>query len=102
MRRARRLGGVRVRARFVQRAGDHEIKRGVRPANGTIRDCTEEDWAFSVDLNMTAMFRMCRVSNSVISQVSPSAWKSAISSGSPASVSGTGSTPFSAAVTSVG
>ncbi len=29
-------------------------------ANGTILDCTEEDWAFSVDLNMTAMFRMCK------------------------------------------
>lgn len=29
-------------------------------ANGTILDCTEEDWAFSVDLNLTAMFRMCR------------------------------------------
>ncbi|OYU18802.1 MAG: NAD(P)-dependent oxidoreductase [Rhodobacteraceae bacterium PARR1] len=29
-------------------------------ANGTILDCTDEDWAFSVDLNMTAMFRMCR------------------------------------------
>ncbi|MEZ5796730.1 MAG: SDR family oxidoreductase [Paracoccaceae bacterium] len=29
-------------------------------ANGTILDCSEEDWAFSVDLNVTAMFRMCR------------------------------------------
>lgn len=29
-------------------------------ANGTILDCSDEDWAFSVDLNMTAMFRMCR------------------------------------------
>ncbi|MCB6178370.1 SDR family oxidoreductase [Rhodobacter sp. Har01] len=29
-------------------------------ANGTILDCTEEDWAFSLDLNVTAMFRMCR------------------------------------------
>ncbi|QYZ68466.1 SDR family oxidoreductase [Neotabrizicola shimadae] len=29
-------------------------------ANGTILDCTEEDWAFSIDLNLTAMFRMCR------------------------------------------
>lgn len=29
-------------------------------AAGTILDCTEEQWAFSVDLNMTAMFRMCR------------------------------------------
>jgi 2-keto-3-deoxy-L-fuconate dehydrogenase len=29
-------------------------------ANGTILDCDEETWAFSVDLNLTAMFRMCR------------------------------------------
>jgi 2-keto-3-deoxy-L-fuconate dehydrogenase len=29
-------------------------------AHGTILDCTEEDWAFSVELNLTAMFRMCR------------------------------------------
>ncbi len=29
-------------------------------ANGTILDCTEEDWAFSLDLNVTAMFRMCK------------------------------------------
>jgi len=29
-------------------------------ANGTILDCDEEQWAFSLDLNMTAMFRMCR------------------------------------------
>lgn len=29
-------------------------------ANGTILECSEEDWAFSVDLNMTAMFRMCK------------------------------------------
>ena len=29
-------------------------------ANGTLLDCTEEDWAFSLDLNITAMFRMCR------------------------------------------
>ena len=29
-------------------------------ANGTILDCDEESWAFSVDLNLTAMFRMCR------------------------------------------
>lgn len=29
-------------------------------ANGTILECSDEDWAFSVDLNMTAMFRMCR------------------------------------------
>ncbi len=28
-------------------------------ANGTILDCSEEDWAFSLDLNVTAMFRMC-------------------------------------------
>jgi 2-keto-3-deoxy-L-fuconate dehydrogenase len=29
-------------------------------AAGTILDCTEEDWAFSLDLNVTAMFRMCK------------------------------------------
>jgi 2-keto-3-deoxy-L-fuconate dehydrogenase len=29
-------------------------------ANGTILDCTEEQWAFSVDLNLTAMYRMTR------------------------------------------
>ena len=29
-------------------------------ANGTLLDCSEEDWAFSLDLNITAMFRMCR------------------------------------------
>nr|WP_207623723.1 SDR family oxidoreductase [Rhodobacter calidifons] len=29
-------------------------------ANGTILDCNEEQWAFSVDLNLTAMYRMCR------------------------------------------
>jgi 2-keto-3-deoxy-L-fuconate dehydrogenase len=29
-------------------------------AAGTLLDCDEEQWAFSVSLNMTAMFRMCR------------------------------------------
>ena len=29
-------------------------------AAGTILDCTEEQWAFSMSLNMTAMYRMCR------------------------------------------
>lgn len=29
-------------------------------AGGTILDCDEEQWAFSLDLNMTAMYRMCR------------------------------------------
>ena len=29
-------------------------------ANGTILECSEEDWDFSVDINMTAMFRMCK------------------------------------------
>jgi 2-keto-3-deoxy-L-fuconate dehydrogenase len=29
-------------------------------ANGTILDCSEEEWAFSLDLNLTAMYRMCR------------------------------------------
>ncbi|MFY9237887.1 MAG: SDR family oxidoreductase [Roseovarius sp.] len=29
-------------------------------ANGTILDCDEDQWAFSLDLNMTAMYRMLR------------------------------------------
>ena len=29
-------------------------------AAGTILDCDEDQWSFSLDLNMTAMFRMCR------------------------------------------
>ncbi|MDP1668394.1 SDR family oxidoreductase [Phaeovulum sp.] len=29
-------------------------------ANGTILECDEDQWAFSLDLNMTAMYRMCR------------------------------------------
>lgn len=29
-------------------------------AAGSILDCDEESWAFSLDLNMTAMYRMCR------------------------------------------
>ena len=29
-------------------------------AAGSILDCDENQWAFSVDLNMTAMYRMCR------------------------------------------
>ncbi len=29
-------------------------------ASGSILDCDEEAWAFSVDLNITAMYRMCR------------------------------------------
>ena len=29
-------------------------------ANGTILDCDEDQWTFSVDLNLTAMYRMCR------------------------------------------
>ncbi|MCV6592416.1 MAG: SDR family oxidoreductase, partial [Silicimonas sp.] len=29
-------------------------------ANGTILDCDEDDWALSVDLNVTAMYRMMR------------------------------------------
>ena len=29
-------------------------------AAGTILDCDEAQWAFSVDLNLTAMYRMCR------------------------------------------
>ena len=29
-------------------------------AAGTILDCDEDQWTFSMDLNMTAMYRMCR------------------------------------------
>lgn len=29
-------------------------------AHGTILDCDEDEWAFSNDLNVTAMYRMCR------------------------------------------
>ena len=29
-------------------------------AAGSILDCDDDQWAFSLDLNMTAMFRMCR------------------------------------------
>lgn len=29
-------------------------------AAGTILDCDEDQWAFSLDLNLTAMYRMCR------------------------------------------
>ncbi len=29
-------------------------------AAGTILDCGEDQWAFSLDLNLTAMYRMCR------------------------------------------
>ncbi len=29
-------------------------------ANGTILDCSEQDWDFSFDLNVKAMYRMCR------------------------------------------
>src|SRR5690606_3822952 len=28
--------------------------------SGTILDCDEEQWAFSLSLNMTAMYRICR------------------------------------------
>ena len=29
-------------------------------ASGTILECDEDQWAFSLDLNLTAMYRMCR------------------------------------------
>jgi 2-keto-3-deoxy-L-fuconate dehydrogenase len=29
-------------------------------ANGSILDCSQEDWDFSFDLNVTSMFRMCK------------------------------------------
>ncbi|MDQ2067246.1 SDR family oxidoreductase [Xinfangfangia sp. CPCC 101601] len=29
-------------------------------ANGSILDCSDEDWAFSMDVNVSSMFRMCK------------------------------------------
>ncbi len=34
--------------------------RPKRPERMGILDCDEAQWAFSLDLNMTAMYRMCR------------------------------------------
>ena len=49
-------------AAAVERAGPLDILFNCAGfvAHGTILDCTDADWEFSVDLNVTAMFRMCR------------------------------------------
>lgn len=49
-------------ARAVARLPDPDILFNCAGfvATGTILDCDEDQWAFSVDLNLTAMFRMCR------------------------------------------
>jgi 2-keto-3-deoxy-L-fuconate dehydrogenase len=49
-------------ARVVEGAGDIDILfncAGV-VANGSILDCTEEQWRLSMDLNVTSMFRLVR------------------------------------------
>ena len=49
-------------AAAVERAGAPDILFNCAGfvAHGTILDCDEDQWAFSMDLNMTAMYRMCR------------------------------------------
>jgi 2-keto-3-deoxy-L-fuconate dehydrogenase len=49
-------------AETVEAAGDINVLFNCAGfvAGGTILDCTDEQWEFSLDLNMTAMFRMCR------------------------------------------
>ena len=49
-------------AKTVQAAGRVDVLFNCAGfvASGTILDCDEDQWAFSVDLNMTAMYRMCR------------------------------------------
>ncbi|WP_137109321.1 SDR family oxidoreductase [Rhodobacter sp. SY28-1] len=49
-------------ARTVEAAGRVDVLFNCAGfvANGTILDCDDDQWAFSVDLNMTAMYRMCR------------------------------------------
>ncbi|WP_189413083.1 SDR family oxidoreductase [Neogemmobacter tilapiae] len=49
-------------AEAVEAAGDVNVLFNCAGfvAGGTILDCTDEQWEFSLDLNMTAMFRMCR------------------------------------------
>ena len=48
--------------RVVEGAGavDVLVNAAGYVAHGSILDCDEDDWAFSVDLNMTAMYRMIR------------------------------------------
>jgi 2-keto-3-deoxy-L-fuconate dehydrogenase len=49
-------------AEAVAAAGDLDVRVNCAGfvAGGTILDCDEDQWAFSMDLNMTAMYRMCR------------------------------------------
>jgi 2-keto-3-deoxy-L-fuconate dehydrogenase len=49
-------------ARTVEAAGRVDVLFNCAGfvASGTILDCDEDQWAFSVDLNMTAMYRMCK------------------------------------------
>ena len=49
-------------AAAVERAGAPDVLFNCAGfvAHGTILDCDEDQWAFSMDLNMTAMYRMCR------------------------------------------
>ena len=46
----------------AQAAGDLDVLFNCAGfvASGTILDCDEDQWAFSLDLNVTAMYRMCR------------------------------------------
>ena len=46
----------------AQAAGDLDVLFNCAGfvASGTILDCDEDQWAFSFDLNVTAMYRMCR------------------------------------------
>ena len=49
-------------AKAVKAAGDINILFNCAGfvASGTILDCDEDQWAFSFDLNVTALYRMCR------------------------------------------
>lgn len=49
-------------AAAVERAGPLDVLFNCAGfvANGTILDCDEDQWAFSMSLNVTAMYRMCR------------------------------------------
>ena len=49
-------------AHAVKAAGDVNILFNCAGfvASGTILDCDEDQWAFSFDLNVTALYRMCR------------------------------------------
>jgi 2-keto-3-deoxy-L-fuconate dehydrogenase len=49
-------------ARAVKAAGDVNILFNCAGfvASGTILDCDEDQWAFSFDLNVTSLYRMCR------------------------------------------